>query len=353
MIILSATADIIRVVTASANAVHVHASWVDNQVATATPYTPGRTNTSIASAATTTVLASPAASTQRQLKKLIISSAGGTGNTVTVQFFDGSAAYQIISVTLAFGETLEYEDLAGWLVHDATGALKTTGVGGGRLIRAPQVLTSGTTYNPPAGCNSIVVECIGGGGGGGGTVLAGAGLCAMGGGGGGGGGYARRYYANPPQGCTIAIGAAGVAGANTGALAGNGGATTFTDGTTLMTANGGTGSPAQIAAGAAAAVTLGGAGAVISTNGNVNWAGTEGENGLRFAAGAANQGLGAGGGPGPMGGGGGASRITSGNGNNAVANTGGGGGAALALTGAAAATGGTGAAGVIIISEYT
>lgn len=346
MIILSATADIIRVVTASANAVHVHASWVDNQVATATPYTPGRTNTSIASAATTTVLASPAASTQRQLKKLIISSAGGTGNTVTVQFFDGSAAYQIISVTLAFGETLEYEDLAGWLVHDATGALKTTGVGSGRLMRAPQVLTSGTTYNPPAGCTAIRVRLVAGGGGGGGTTS--VAVSAAVGGGGASGGYAEKYYVNPPASCTYAIGGTGTAGAATGGTGGTGGDTTFTDGTTLVTTKGGLGGIGQVG-GTSQTPVMGGAVGGLSTNGNLNGAGAPGEMAFRVSGTVASSGPGAE----SILGGAGAGLITQGNGNSAFANTGSGGGGGCTLNGGAAATGGVGAAGVIIVEEYT
>ncbi|HET6280546.1 MAG TPA: hypothetical protein VFH73_06255, partial [Polyangia bacterium] len=118
MIILTGAADVIRLVTTSANALDVHVSWVDNQTATATPYTPGRTNTAIAAAATTTVLAAPAPSTQRQVKKVMACARGGA-NTVTVEFFDGTTAFRQLQVTLASGETLEYEDLCGWSVRDA------------------------------------------------------------------------------------------------------------------------------------------------------------------------------------------------------------------------------------------
>ncbi|HVQ52654.1 MAG TPA: hypothetical protein VMS92_21675, partial [Mycobacterium sp.] len=329
MIILSTTADVIRLVTTSANALDVHASWVDNQAATATPYTPGRSNTAIAAAATTTVLGSPAAATQRQLKKFMACARGGA-NTVTVEFYDGTTAFRQMQVALAVGEALEYEDLAGWIVRDGTGSIKTTGLGPGRLIRAPQVLTSGTSYNPPAGCNGIMVELVGAGGGGGGVAAAAAGQIALAVGGGS-GGYAARFYANPPAACTYAIGAAGVAGNNAGAVAGTGGATTFTDGTTLVTANGGIGAPASIATGTTDVWSLGGAGAAISTNGNVNQGGQPGDPANRCVnTGLANQGISGSGGPGPWGGQG-IGRITTGAGNNAVANSGAGGGGALAL----------------------
>lgn len=344
MIILATVSDVIRLVTSSANALDVHASWVDNQTATATPYTPGRTNTAIAAAATTTVLAAPAASTQRQLKKLTACARGGA-NTVTAQFFDGTTAYQALSVALASGETLEYEDGAGWLVRDATGALKTTGVGPGRLIRKPQVLTAGTTYNPPAGCNAIRVRLLAGGGGGGGTTS--VAVSAAVGAGGASGGYAEKYYANPPAACTYAIGAGGTAGAATGGTGGTGGNTTFTDGTTLVTANGGLGGTGE-AGGTVAAAVLGGAAPAVSTNGDLNGTGAPGQQGNRITGLVGGSGAGA---SSPFGGGGNG-LIAQGAGN-AATGFGSGGGGGCTLNGGAAVTGGAGSPGAIIVEEYT
>lgn len=345
MIILATTSDVIRIITSAAPALDVHASYVDNQTATATPYTPGRTNTAIASATTTTVLAAPAASTQRQLKHLILSAKGGA-NTVTVQLFDGAVAYQLFFATLATGETIEYEDLAGWFVRDATGALKTTGVGSGRLMRAPQVLTSGTTYNPPAGCTAIRVRLVAGGGGGGGTTS--VAVSAAVGGGGASGGYAEKYYVNPPASCTYAIGGTGTAGAATGGTGGTGGDTTFTDGTTLVTTKGGLGGIGQVG-GTSQTPVMGGAVGGLSTNGNLNGAGAPGEMAFRVSGTVASSGPGAE----SILGGAGAGLITQGAGNSAFANTGSGGGGGCTLNGGAAVTGGVGAAGVIIVEEYT
>lgn len=345
MIILATTSDVIRIITSAAPALDVHASYVDNQTATATPYTPGRTNTAIASATTTTVLAAPAASTQRQLKHLILSAKGGA-NTVTVQLFDGATAYQLFFATLATGETIEYEDLAGWFVRDATGALKTTGVGAGRLMRKPQVLTSGTTYNPPAGCTAIRVRLWAAGGGGGGTTS--VAVSAAVGGGGASGGYAEKYYTNPPASCTYAIGIAGTAGGATGANGGTGGDTTFTDGTTLVTAKGGLGGTGQTG-GTSNTPSLGGAVGGLSTNGDLNAAGTPGGMSFRIS--------GTVGSSGPGGatslGGNGAGLVAQGAGNNAFSNTGSGAGGGCTLNGGAAVAGGVGGSGVIIVEEYT
>jgi hypothetical protein len=83
-----------------------------------------------------------------------------------------------VNLTLAAGDTFQ-------VVQEATGVWRIiayslsalpaisganlTGISStGRLLRAPQLLTSGTSYTTPAGCNLIFVEVVGGGGGGGG-----------------------------------------------------------------------------------------------------------------------------------------------------------------------------------------
>lgn len=98
----------------------------------------------------------------------------------------------------------------------------------GALLRAPQILTSGTSYTTPANCTAIYVEAVGGGGGG-------SGITTVGGTGGGGGGGVVKYFAvTPSTAYTYAIGAAGSAGSS-------GGNTTFTVGATTITAGGGGG----------------------------------------------------------------------------------------------------------------
>jgi len=59
----------------------------------------------------------------------------------------------------------------------------------GTLIRAPQILTSGTIYTAPSSCTALYVEAVGGGGNGGGLSAA-----TGTGGGGGAGGYAAKYF---------------------------------------------------------------------------------------------------------------------------------------------------------------
>jgi hypothetical protein len=105
----------------------------------------------------------------------------------------------------------------------------------GRLLRAPQVLTSGTSYTTPAGCTAIYVEVVGGGGAG--AFQTGSNNA----GGGGAGGYSAKYFtvtASTPYTYAIAAGGATRVSAGEGAAGGN---TTFTVGATTISGNGGAG----------------------------------------------------------------------------------------------------------------
>jgi hypothetical protein len=109
----------------------------------------------------------------------------------------------------------------------------------GALIRAPQILTSGTSYTTPANCTDIYVELVGGGGGGGGADTTEASACSSGGGGGS-GSYAAKYLVvTGNTAYTYAIGSGGAGGANNGANGTAGSNTTFSNGTITVTAGGG------------------------------------------------------------------------------------------------------------------
>lgn len=344
MIILATTSDVIRLVTTSANALDVHASWVDNQTATATPYTPGRTNTAIAAAATTTVLASPAVSTQRQLKKLTACARGGA-NTVTVEYFDGTTAFRALSVTLASGEKLEYEDLCGWSVSDATGALKTTGVGSGRLLRAQQILTSGTTITHPVGTATIFVRGVAGGGAGGGVNAAAQAIGANGGS----GTYCEKTFVAGAPSSTYVVGAAGVG--VSGSAGGGGTNSTFTHNGLVVTIPSGAGG--GVAAGAAAIKSAaGGVGGGTATNADLGISGQAGAYAVNTTAPVFSMHAGPGGST-PLGNGG-QGRATVGAQIAGDPGTGFGSGGSGALNGttATALAGANGAPGVWIVEEY-
>lgn len=242
----------------------------------------------------------------------------------------------------------------GITINATANTISSTASSTGALLRAPQVLTSGTSYTTPANCTSIYVEAVGAGGGGGGADSTGSGT--QGGGGGGSGGYAAKLFtvtANTSY--TYAIGTAGTAGTNTGGAGGAGGNTTFTVGATTITASGGGGGTGATYGVATQAITLrrGGAGGT-ATSGDINIPGTPGTVGAGNVEGATlavESTVIAGNGGSSFFGGGGIGGLTDEAGANGAFGGGGGGGAnSLDNTGHA---GGAGGAGIIRIWEYS
>lgn len=239
----------------------------------------------------------------------------------------------------------------GISINATSNTISSTVTASGGLIRAPQVLTSNTSYTTPAGCNSIYVEAVGGGGGGGGcSSSAGAGNAVAGGGGGSGGYAAKLFPVAPLTAYTYAIGAGGTAGAKTPAAGGTGGNTTFTaSGTTITASGGGGGGPSSNGN----QPGIGGAGGA-ATNGDINITGSGGGGGTVIGTGATGTNYSSSGAGGSSYFGGGARPSTSGTifGNNGT--TGGGGsGMSERNNDFNAATGGAGGAGIIRIWEFT
>ena len=150
----------------------------------------------------------------------------------------------------------------------------------GTLLRAPQILTSGTSYTTPAGCNSIYVEMLGGGGGGGGCQSGGG---AGGAGGGGSGGYlTQTVTVSPSTAYTIAVGSGGngaASGNNAGTAGGN---TAITVAGTTYTAGGGGGGGGfgtVGAAGTAGTVTNGNTLSFVGSAGTAGGSSANGGNG--------------------------------------------------------------------------
>lgn len=160
--------------------------------------------------------------------------AGQTGfNTTTSQMetYDGTSWTVAVNPT-SQGTSGQYLQSAGAGAAPTWATLSSSGA----LIRAPQILTSGTSYTTPSNCTSIYVEAVGGGGGGGGSGSANAG-----GGGGGSGAYCASYFTvTASTAYTYAIGAGGSGGGSSSAGS-TGGNTTFTVGATTITAGGGNG----------------------------------------------------------------------------------------------------------------
>jgi hypothetical protein len=107
----------------------------------------------------------------------------------------------------------------------------------GQLIRAPQLLTSGTSYTTPANCNNVFIEMIGAGGGGGGSNNVNSGSA---GGGGGAAPYASVYVSvTPSTTYTYAVGSGGSGGSQANGT--SGGTTSITIGATTYSISGGGG----------------------------------------------------------------------------------------------------------------
>ena len=248
-----------------------------------------------------------------------------TASTANVQ--DATLTTFLDTISSTQGVVL-YRSASGWVAL-ATGTngqfLQTQGAAanpqwatfsGSFLIRAPQILTSGTSYTTPSNCTKIYVELVGGGGGGGTSP----------GGGGGGGGFSAKYFTvTPSTAYTYAIGAAG-------ALNTAGGNTTFTVSATTITGGGGS-----------AGTGNGGGGGGVGSGGDMNTAGGGGVSG-----GVANYPMyQAGAGGSSFFGGGGSGAVSQSN--SQTSPTGGAGGA----YGGGGAANASGAAGVIRIWEYT
>jgi hypothetical protein len=164
------------------------------------------------------------------------------------------------------------------IVHDGLEWLPKTGGDFGRLLRAPQVLTGGTSITHPAGTRLIKVRGVGGGGAGGGRSAA----AGSGGSPGGSGTYGERTFtANSPT-STYTIGAGGAG--SSGAAGGAGGASTFTHGATTLTLPGGLGGGFLAGGTSVAAADESGA-AADATNADFSIAGQSGGRLVRLTSG--------------------------------------------------------------------
>lgn len=241
---------------------------------------------------------------------------------------------------LGVGSSPSYGTAGQALVSGGTGAAPSWASIAGRLLRAPQLLTSGTSYTTPANCTAIYVEVVGAGGGGGAAQTASTTADAAGGGGS--GGYCAKYFTvTGSTAYTYAIGAAGAAG-TAGADGGTGGTTTFTVGAVTLSATGGTGGTSP-ASSANATLGWGGSGGT-ATGGDINVSGTSGQYGAAISTSFVAAGGGA---PSVFGGGGSAGNFTAGG----DGGYGAGGGGAASASGPDY-SGGAGGQGVIRVWEF-
>lgn len=117
--ILDSTSDEVRLITSAAASIEVHVGYVDWEAGPL--FTPGSDNVIITTATTTDIVASPAASKQRQVRNILARNDHASQSCdVTVEHSDGTDTVQPYKVTLAAGESFEY-DGATFHKYDALG----------------------------------------------------------------------------------------------------------------------------------------------------------------------------------------------------------------------------------------
>lgn len=215
----------------------------------------------------------------------------------------------------------------------------------GKLIARTTYTSSSGTHTYDTACRRAKVRMKGAGGGGGGAGAADGNVA----GGGGEGGYEELDITTVPTSSAYAVGAAGSAGSSSSGTGGTGGNTTFNDGSLTRTASGGTGGIAGGVIGEG-----GDGGAVDSIGGTVSYSrkGAPGMFGwLNSATGEGHGGNGGGSGAG-KGGFGSSGGTTSEAGVAGATNSGAGGGGGSRPASPNVA-GGAGAAGYIVVEEYS
>jgi len=122
MLLLTSVTDKLQIVTGSAVAVDVHASYVDITLATGNFASAAPQNTLITTAATTDVVSSPGAGIARNIQTLSVRNKSATSpQDITVKHIGGATTVELIKVTLRAGYQLCYIDGEGWELLDANG----------------------------------------------------------------------------------------------------------------------------------------------------------------------------------------------------------------------------------------
>lgn len=123
MISIFGTTDVLRIVTSATANIDVVGTYVTNSE----PATFGAIRQAVASATTTTLADAPGSGLKRDVISLTIRNRhASAANTVTLQIFDGSTAWEIVKFTLAAGEQATFDGLHGWAYLNAQGMPKSS-----------------------------------------------------------------------------------------------------------------------------------------------------------------------------------------------------------------------------------
>ena len=149
--------DVLRLVTTSAANLDVVAAHATTDGSSTTQGPPSRTK--ISSATTTTIVAAPGPDLERTVFAATIRNRHASlANTVTVEIFDGTNAYEIAKVTLAAGEQLVYDGLHSWSYMNAQGLPKMSqsqGSSGAAVSEVNQVVLASDVVNNNGVANSM------------------------------------------------------------------------------------------------------------------------------------------------------------------------------------------------------
>lgn len=114
--------DVLRMITTTAANIDVIGSYVTDSE----PAAGAGLRATVVAATTTTLVSAPGADLKRNIYSFSARNRHASlANTITLQIFDGTNAFEIFKVTLAAGEQVVYDGLVGWRYISAQGLPKT------------------------------------------------------------------------------------------------------------------------------------------------------------------------------------------------------------------------------------